>query len=201
MTTDNLLECIQANDPAGVEAAFALSPLIDARDEHGWTALCWAAGVGNADIVRMLVARGADVCLGGPDKRTPYLIALAAGHGDAARILAQEEARRSAECAERSSQWGRDRPYCRAYPLEALQRYPGWPRRDGAQRVETPQADADGEDGVVFLHRDFTVCASIWAGEALLFDAVTDDWRVFCAQELRFSPPGDLDLLHPPHDG
>jgi hypothetical protein len=198
MVTERLLESIQAGDPAQVKATLAQDPPLDAQDEHGWTALCWAAGGGNADIVRMLVARGADIDLCGEDRRTPYLIALAAGHRDAAHVLAQERERRSAGTIERGDRWGHDRPYCRAYALGALQQFPRWTPRADAPRPATPAPDVDD---IVFLHRDFTVTGSIWAGEAVIFDEVTDDWRAFCAQQLGFAPPADLDLLDSPQDG
>lgn len=195
MATERLLESIRAGDPARVEATLAQDFPLDAQDEHGWTALCWAAGGGNADIVRMLLARGADSELCGEDRRTPYLIALAAGHRDVAHVLAQEQQRRSVTGPD--DRRGHDRPYCRAYALAALQQFPGWSHRADA---EHPASLAQGGDHIVFLHRDFTVTGSIWAGEAVIFDDVTDDWRAFCAQQLGFSPPTDLDLLDSPRD-
>ncbi|MFZ5635064.1 MAG: ankyrin repeat domain-containing protein [Pseudomonadota bacterium] len=201
MAMDRLLECIRANDTDGVEAALDQGASVDTQDEHGWTPLCWAAGVGNADILRALLARGADPGHCGADRRTPYLIALAAGHREAARLLGEEERRRAADETVCSSLSGRDRPYCRAYPLDALARFPGWSRRDETLRDASASDDAEDDDGIVFLHRDFTVSRSIWAGESVVFDAVNDAWRAFCTQELGFSPPGDLDLLEPPHAG
>jgi hypothetical protein len=200
MAMDKLLESIRANDIRGAETALAEGVSVDGRDEHGWTPLCWAAGVGNVALLRMLLAHGADPCASAADQRTPYLIALAAGHRDAAVLLTEEESRRGAESGARSSRAGQERPYCRAYPIAALERFPGWSPRDDVQRAaEEPGHPRD--DDIVFLHRDFTVSRSIWAGESVIFDAVDDEWRLFCQRELEFRPPGDLDLLEPPHAG
>jgi hypothetical protein len=54
------------------------------------------------------------------------------------------------------------------------------------------------DDDVVFLHQDYTVTRSIWAGEDVLFDNVTDEWKNFCNTELRFVVPDALDLIAKP---
>lgn len=197
MATEELLESIRAGNLAEVEAALAKDLALNAQDEYGWTALCWAAGGGNADIVRTLLARGADIGLCGQDQRTPYLIALAAGHRDAAQLLAQAQQRLRSGAGKHTDGSEQQRPYCRAYPLAALQQFAHWPRSGDGERAAMPAQDADA---IVFLHRDFSVTGSIWAGESVIFDDVSDDWRTFCVQQLQFSAPTDLDLLDPPQD-
>jgi len=163
---------------------------VNGRDENGWTPLCWAAGAGHTQIVRTLIDRGADVFASGKDQRTPYLIALAAGHADAARLLGEAEQRSGADGAQASSRLSAQRPYCRAYPLATLRQFARWRENPSSRGVDAPAAE-----DVVFVHRDLTVSRSIWAGEDVIFDVVTDEWREFCDHVLNFRPPDDLDLV------
>ncbi|MYW90022.1 ankyrin repeat domain-containing protein [Amycolatopsis rubida] len=149
---------------------------LSARDEDGWSALDWAAGHGDPATVAALLAAGADPLAKAEDERTPYDIALAAGHCEAALLL-----RESAGGETRSPGWT---PYCRAYPLSAVRAYPGWPE-DAGERTEE----------FVYLHDDFTVTAAIWPGEDVVFAAVTPEWERFCRDELGFAAPDDLDLV------
>jgi ankyrin repeat protein len=190
--TDQLIARIRANDVDGVRALLSQAIDVDGRDEYGWTPLCAAAGAGFPQIVRALIDRGADLFATGNDQRTPYLIALAAGHVDAARMLGEAEKLGSLDNARRSSGLSEERPYCRAYPLATLRKFKEW-RESDADRPE--DAVAQPADDVVFVHRDLTVTRSIWAGEDVVFDAVTDEWREFCERELNYRPPDDLDLV------
>jgi hypothetical protein len=98
------------------------------------------------------------------------------------------------------------RKYCKAYHLGELRRYPAWAENKleaeggskeaaGEQNGE-PQGLAD--DDVVFLHQDYTVTKSIWPGEGVVFDNVTDQWKAFCDTELRLAVPDSLDLIAKP---
>jgi hypothetical protein len=78
-----------------------------------------------------------------------------------------------------------DRKYCTAYHLGDLRRYPSW----------SSEAQDLSDDDVVFLHQDYTVTKSIWAGEDVVFDNVTDQWKEFCNTQLQFAVPDALDLI------
>lgn len=78
--------------------------------------------------------------------------------------------------------------YCTAYYLGDLRRYPGWTSDDH---------DLKDED-VVFLHQDYTVTRSMWADENVIFNNVTELWKEFCNNELRFAVPDSLDLIAKP---
>ncbi len=196
VANDRLLAAIRSNDLEEVAALLDAGVSLDGRDEHGWTALCSAAAIGNASLVHMLVERGADVFLTGVDERTPYLIALAAGHVDAARFLRDAEQRSGSPHAAASGARRRELgQYCRGYTLAALREFSGWQEADGDGGAETSAAD----DAVVFLHTDLTVCQSIWPGENVIFDRVTQEWRDFCERVLRFRPPDELELIAPMH--
>ena len=144
------------------------------RDADGWTALDRAAGRGDTEAVRALLDAGADALDAAPDGRTPYLIALAAGHVETARLL------RAADPRDRS--W---RPYCRAYQLADLRSFSAWPQSDEAG------------DALVYLHDDLTVTENVWPGEGILFgvDLVSPEWERFCGETLGFAVPDDFDLV------
>jgi len=72
------LEKVKQLLAAGVE--------IDARDPQGWTALRWAAQEGHADVVRLLLAHGADVN-GKSDDGEALSDAIRRGHNDVAVLL------------------------------------------------------------------------------------------------------------------
>jgi uncharacterized protein len=187
-----LIEAVKAKDLAGVESALDGGAGLDERDDHGWTALNWAAGAGEVPLVELLLERGADPLATGRDQRTPYQIAVAAGHADAAIVLRDAEDRADPEAAARREQ----RAYCRAYELGALRRFPDWDEAPGGDAAGDEEL---GDDSVVFLHEDLTVTRSMWRGEDVLFDRTSDEWAEFCRGELEFRVPDDLDLIPTTH--
>ncbi len=87
--------------------------------------------------------------------------------------------------------------YCKAYPLSALRRYPGWTEaRDNAPKQE---CDADGkqasvrrqldDDSYVFLHETFVVTDGIFLDENVIFQSPTTAWEEFCRNDLQFTVP------------
>jgi hypothetical protein len=54
---------------------------------------------------------------------------------------------------------------------------------------------APSDNDVVFIHQDFTVTKSMWHGEDLLHDDVSADWLQFCASQLGFAVPDDIELI------
>ena len=88
----DLIEATRANDVAQVELLLDNGADTEGTDEHGHTALHFAAGYGNAEIARMLIEHGADVDAVGRIGNTPLLIAAQEGHTAVARILVDSEA-------------------------------------------------------------------------------------------------------------
>lgn len=186
MSDYTLFEASAAGDRAAVAQLIDAGAPVNAADEQGWSALSWAAGQGRVAIVELLLTRGADPLHTGRDERRPYDIALAAGHAEAARLLREAEAQ--AGGADRPL-----RPYCKAYLLRDLRRFPAWEERSGTGDGAGNEPLTD--ESVVFVHQDFTVTRSIWHGEDVLFDAVSQEWAAFCEEHLAFAPPDDLDLV------
>jgi hypothetical protein len=170
-----------------VEAVLTRGAVLEARDSDDWSALDRAAGCGFTNIVDVLLRHGADPTATGQEQRTPYQIALAAGHLAAARLLRTAEEARDPASARRH-QW---RPYCRAYLLSQVRVFPGW-REPG-----TLDGSELAGDTVVFVQDDHTVTAGMWPGEDVILADVNPEWLAFCANELDFRVPDDFDLVPP----
>jgi len=176
-----LIEAIKSGNRAAVQKAIDAGADLNSQDDQGWTPLNWAAGGGHLKIVELLLEHGADPLAAGRDLRTPQMIALAAGHADVVQRLRAAEAKAGAtEAAVRN--------YCTAYYLSDLRRYPDW----------TSNTQDLKHNDVVFLHQDYTVTKLMWAGEDVLFNDVTEQWKKFCNNELRFAVPDSLDLIAKP---
>ncbi|MEY7974747.1 ankyrin repeat domain-containing protein [Streptomyces pilosus] len=165
-----LFAAVQAADAAGARTALAEDASTAARDAHGWTPLHWAAGRGSTELVALLLEHGADP-RAAADGRTPYDVALAAGHVTVARALA------------RFRDGGTWQPYCRAYPLGELRRFPGW-------QDSTGPPDAAG----VTPHPAPPPPASVPPGARPVFAGDAPGWSDFCRDALDFAVPDELDL-------
>ena len=178
MNKPQLIEATKTDDLNRVHALIEGGDDLQQKDDYGWTALNWAAGRGDLAIVRLLLEAGANAVNSGRDLRTPYQIALAAAQVEVASLLQQAE-QNSGIAPEMSA-----RPYCKAYPVKAFARKPiGWRSRQTL-----------ANDAVLYLHQDFSVTASMWHGEDVVFDGVSDDWRSYCRDLLGFHVPTDLEL-------
>jgi ankyrin repeat protein len=173
-----LIEAVRATNLAAVKELIASGADVNQEDDNGWTPLCWGAGKGDAGIVQWLIERGADIRKTGHDQRTPSMIAIAAGHTEAARALLVEEAKRDI--------WPLPRAYCKAYHLRDLRQFSGWVEGAGA---------APDSDAIVYVHQNYRVTRSIYADEDIVFESSTPAWRDFCRDVLRFKVPEDLDLV------
>jgi hypothetical protein len=196
MSELTLIEAVKNGELQKIEALVRAGTDINQRDEQGWAALNFAAGKGDLAAVKLLVENGADIFSVGRDKRTPYMIALAAGRVSVVKYLREAQDNYPGEKPPR-----RERKYCKAYHLEALREFPNW----GEKRINWK--NRDGEDGnpegaftndkIVFIHQDFSVTESVWHNENVIFDEVDSAWQEFCSGRLNFQVPDDLDLMVP----
>ena len=197
MSDLSLIEAVKTGDCAEVERLTRSGADINQRSEQGWSPLHFAAGRGDLPLVKLLVESGADIFKVGWDQRTPLAVALAAGRVPVIEYLSEVEGR---------DQGGRPapapRPYCKAYTLENLRKYPAW----SESRINWKQEDglddalpggAFPDEKVVFIHEDFTVTESMWRNENVIFDKIDAVWKEFCEKTLEFRVPNDIDLVIP----
>lgn len=181
MTGKDLITAVQSNDLDSARLLLSQRGDTEGRDEYGWTPLCWAAGSGNIEAIELLLQYGADPFATGSDRRTPYLIAAAAGKTTSAARLAKAEMDSGRDKAvEHSSGREIQRQYCRAYTLADLRRFPGW------RQAMEPVA---GDDTFVFLHSDLKVTQTISPDENIVYEDQSVEWRTFCSQQLQFQVP------------
>ena len=192
-----LIEAVKAGGAATVKELIKSGSDINQQDEQGWTILSLSAARGDAALVRQLVEKGADVFKIGRDQRTPYMIALAAGHLEIAQSLKKAMERRKTK-----NRSDNERQYCRAYLLKELRGFAGWsenslkPRDNNESAVNTADEQQGFSDtDVVFLHQDLSVTSSMWYGANIIFNQVTPAWAEFTSSQLKFSTPQITDPL------
>jgi len=161
---------------------------INEQDEHGWTPLSWAAGKGDLAAVRLLIDNGADVFKAGRDQRTPYMIALAAGHIEIVQLLQR--------AANHSTPNGVT--YCQAFPVSQLRRFAAWKESESSS---TNGRRTLADDDLVYLHQDYSVTESMWHNENVIFTDESSAWREFCTNELGFKVPSELELVNAASSG
>jgi len=101
--------------------------------------------------------------------------------------------------------------YCKAYPAPRLREFPHWQEKVAPLSVTaagaTPAGDpvAESADSATeeyyYLHDNYTVTAGVFVDQDVAFDAITDDWKRFCADRLEFEVPAEvreLDREGPP---
>jgi len=189
----NELELVEAVKSGSIEAVKELiesGAEVNHQDKQGWTPLNWAAGKGNLQLIELLLQHGADPLAVGRDLRTPQLIALAAGHAEAVKLLRQAEAKANGGQAEQQ-----EREYCAAYRLEDIRRYFEQNENSAEQAGEHQNLAADD---IVFLHHDYKVTKSMWPNEDVIFADESQQWKDFCTNELQFAVPDSLDLIPKP---
>ena len=192
-----LIEAVKEGNRQKVEATINAGADVNVPgSEQEWTALNFAAGKGDLAMVELLVKGGADVFKTGRDNRTPYQIAVAAGHAAVARYLAEAETAAGGDAKRISSREWETRPYCKAYQLRDLRRFAGW-SESKTNRTASNDGATEGfsDDDIVFLHQDLTVTQSMFHDENVIMGQVTPAWRAFCTNELGFKVPNDFDLM------
>lgn len=194
-----LIEAVKEADAQKAAAEIEAGADVNAAgSEQEWTALNFAAGKGDLAMVELLVKSGADVFKTGRDNRTPYKIAVAAGHAEVARFLADAEKAAGGDEQRISSRESETRPYCKAYQLKNLRRFSGW--SEGKTNWKESDDAANGgesfsDEDIVFVHQDLTVTQSMFHNENVIMGNVTPEWTAFCTDDLGFKVPDDFDLM------
>lgn len=192
MATLPLIDAVQTDNLVSLRELIEAGASINEEDEHGWTALNWAAGKGNPATVKLLIDNGADVFKPGCDRRTPYMVALAAGHFEVLDLLQEAETKVDGKGSKRN-----ELKFCRAFRVGRLRQFPDW--REDEDSSGLADGRALSNDELVFLHHDYSVTESMWHGENVIFDRVTAAWKEFCRNELDFTVPNEIDLIRSKH--
>jgi hypothetical protein len=79
--------------------------------------------------------------------------------------------------------------YCKAYPAERLQEFPGWGRKNSSAERSTPAKDGEEPAKYLYLHQDYTVTDGIFSGENVVYEDLTPEWIEFCKNVLKFEVP------------
>ena len=202
MSNLQLIDAVKAGDQSTIEELIESGTDLNQQDEQGWTPLNWAAGKGDSASVKLLLDKSADPFKVGRDQRTPYKIALAAGHIEVVNLLRDAEARVGGGKTSRS-----DRKFTRAYHLGELRNFSGW-YEEKIDWKENGNADSSengdpvvSDDDVVYLHEDLTVTQSMWHNEQVIFNRVTPEWKNFCTSVLEFRVPDDVEFCVPASRG
>lgn len=82
-----LFDAVTRNDVAGVRAALLAGADVNARQEHGRTALHEAARAGHSEVAALLLAAGADIEATNPAGLTPLHVAALWGYWDTTDLL------------------------------------------------------------------------------------------------------------------
>jgi ankyrin repeat protein len=168
-----------------LKTAIAEGANVNEQDTQGWTALHWAAGKDEVEVIKVLLEHEADAKLAGRDNRTPLMVARAAGRHAAISVLTAAEKSRGVWRDPAAS-----RVYCKGYYLKDVSRSPQWPSAYTDQ--ENGSEQPTGGESIVYLHQDFTVTKSVWHDENIIFNAITPEWIHFCETELNFAIPAEL---------
>jgi uncharacterized protein len=194
MTDLQLIDAVKTGDHSMIKDLIESGTDLNQQDEQGWTPLNWAAGKGDSASVKLLLDKSADPFKVGRDQRTPYKIALAAGHIEVVNLLREAESRVDGGKSSRS-----DRKYVKAYCLDQLRKFSGWHEEKINKENENGDPAANGDralsdDDVVYLHEDLTVTQSMWPNEQIIFNRTTSEWEDFCTNVLQFRVPDDTEF-------
>jgi hypothetical protein len=89
--------------------------------------------------------------------------------------------------------------YCKAFPLSAVRQYDGWQENASAFRkdesAETAESNRPHDDHIVYVQENYVVTDGIFIDEHVIFDDVTDAWKDFCHNTLKFELPHEAESL------
>ena len=88
--------------------------------------------------------------------------------------------------------------YCKAYLVKRFREFPKWTENTSSLRPleedgkEPQPRNSLTDDDYLFLQENFVVTDGIFLDQHVVFDTVTDEWKQFCAEILRFETPDYL---------
>ena len=87
--------------------------------------------------------------------------------------------------------------YCKAYPIKELRKFKDWTEKTENLRTEKKVVDGKEieeprqltDDDFLYLHDNYVVTDGIFSDKNIIFDNVTDEWKKFCTEVLKFEIP------------
>lgn len=88
--------------------------------------------------------------------------------------------------------------YCKAYLASSLRKFSGWSERADQLRRETKYEDGketeiprEGllDDDILYVQENYVVTDGIFKDQNVIFDNVSQEWKTFCTDELKFEIP------------
>jgi len=88
--------------------------------------------------------------------------------------------------------------YCKAYLANNFRAFPGW--HEKTTNLRKGKKKEDGKEvvfnrikiehnDILYLHDSYIVTDGIFKDENIVFDTLTDEWKKFCHEKLKFSIP------------
>lgn len=101
--------------------------------------------------------------------------------------------------------------YCKAYLAESFAGYDGWnpdlsqlrqETDDGDEAAAQPRTELEPGD-ILYLQETYVVTDGIYLDENIVFNDVTDAWKSFCTDTLKFEIPvyEPIEIPHAAEDG
>ena len=89
--------------------------------------------------------------------------------------------------------------YCKAYLLSRLRKYPGWVEElekheltKKGQITKDNQSAILAEETIVYLQETYQVTEDIYLDKNIIFYSDSQEWKMFCHNELDFSIPEEI---------
>ncbi len=88
--------------------------------------------------------------------------------------------------------------YCKAYLAKDFRQFGGWKEEVSNLRKETQEEDGQEieiertelkDDDILYLQENYVVTDGIFKDENIIFDDLTDEWKKFCHETLKFEIP------------
>lgn len=97
--------------------------------------------------------------------------------------------------------------YCKAYLAKQFRQFPGWRenlqnlrqevktdnKKDDQKDEQTPARTEIQDDDVLYLQENYVVTDDIFKNQYIIFDQITDEWKTFCHDTLKFEIPTFID--------
>ena len=91
--------------------------------------------------------------------------------------------------------------YCKAYLLRDLRQYSQWTEQLENIREETQEAEEKTvqikrkltDEDFLYVQENYVVTDGIFKDENIIIDGVTEEWKEFCHNTLKFEIPSSVD--------